>query len=1103
MGIYLDRMPAALPKRLKPNRMHWFALSLLTVAAFARDSSAQDLVRVEERHARIHALYEKEDYTGTVREIDAQLTAVKGTAYADSLHRYLYKYGRAHRKLKDAAAGTAAAERIYALVKARGNSNHELEALFDLSWTYYDVGEMKQCARVDSLAVVVADSDPQVPISQRGRARQYLAFDYSVLGDHRNSGKWALSAIAQYAKADSIPPAQWAESYTAAGVAAWHLGRIREAEGYYLKALAKLGDSDSEVMLIRKVSAYGNLGVLWQNAGDFTRAKNNYHESLRCSDRVVAGTEDQFTRDEAIVNRSRTYVNLATVYFQTGDNGRARELLDMAWRDRSGVLEPDDPQLIAVKERFADLELNAGNLVKAQELMAEYVAASERKFGVRSEEYIRASSKLGEVLVRQERFAQADSLFGVSIAAGKSTLEEATDANLARTLQSRALARIRAGRPQEAGADLDLARGILVNMYDSTHHKVAQVDVLSAEAAFASGDIAASNAHAGSALRILEPRARSLRESPLPRAFPEPHLLPDAVYWKVRSSLALAGEAPSAELWNTWNADIDLAIAALARNKAAIEDPASKLLLTGAQKRLFALALDVAYGSREALGMEDACARFLAISEANRSTLLKERLNRFKGLRFAGVPDSILVREQELTSALSVDPAEPLSATRLQENEQAYTAFLERLRDDHPGYFLLRHGEAETTVAEVRARLLKPGRTLIAYAESGSGLLALVLSGTSVQLVKLNGDLLADRVRRLNTSIAARSKDEYLVAARELHAQVIEPLLPGIIGDELLILPDGPLRSVNFEVLRPSTSTSWADANDLLLHRFSIAYLLSATTAMQFAQLARDNARGALALAPGFTDEVKQEYLEHATDSARIDRNYLRYVRQPFAVRTAEGLGRTLNASVLLGSRATEGGFRSALREHGILHLGTHAELNATNPMYSRLVLSKDGMGTDPDADGYLHAYEIYELELRAQLAVLSACETGTGADDGEGVRSLGYSFAYAGCPSLVMSLWSIDEKTSSSIITRFYELIADGMAKHEALRQAKREHLAKADAELSLPYYWAGLVLVGDVEPVALDKVNWPVIIGGLLLLAVLALALRWRRRKAANRSQ
>ncbi|HNK41337.1 MAG TPA: hypothetical protein PL002_09130, partial [Flavobacteriales bacterium] len=174
-------------------------------------------------------MYKAERYAETIREIDAQLKAAAGTTWQDSLHKYLYPYGRAYRP----AAGAAAAERILQLVMRRPIPRHQLEALFDLSWYYYDIGEPGQCARVDSMAVAVADADPTMPPAQRGRARQYLAFDHSVLGEYRNSAAWALAAIAVYEKADSIPAAQWAESWTAAGVANWHLGRIRDAERYY------------------------------------------------------------------------------------------------------------------------------------------------------------------------------------------------------------------------------------------------------------------------------------------------------------------------------------------------------------------------------------------------------------------------------------------------------------------------------------------------------------------------------------------------------------------------------------------------------------------------------------------------------------------------------------------------------------------------------------------------------------------------------------------------------------------------------------------------------------------------------------------------------
>ncbi|MBK9174983.1 MAG: CHAT domain-containing protein [Flavobacteriales bacterium] len=1066
----------------------------LAYAAAALAGGQTTEQRLTDRHARISTLYEAEKYAETVKEIDAQLKEAVGTAWEDSLRLYLYKYGRAHRKLKDASAGVAAAERIYALVKQRGNANHEVEALFDLSWTYYDVGEMKQCARVDSIAVVVADSDPKVPISQRGRARQYLAFDYSVIGDHRNSARYALAALEVYATADSIPPVQWAESYTAVGVAYWHLGRIREAEVYYMKALETLGDRTDEKSLMRKVSTNGNLGVMWQNAGDFPRAKTYYHESLRNSDRVIATSTDPFTRDESIVNRSRTYLNLATVHMQLGDDGRARELLEIAWSDRSKVLEADDPQLLTVKDRMADLEMSQGALDKAEELVSAYLTACEKKFGTRSEEYIRACSKLGEIAQRTGDLTRADSLFRVSIAAGKLNAAEKTDVVLVLTLQRRARMNTAAGKHAEAIADLEQARQVMVNIYDSSHYKVAHTDVLLAEAAFLSGDTEAALAHSRSAIGLMQARVKALKATNAPQAFPDPHILPDAIQWSVRAQRAMAGVGT---VKPEWNADLDLAIASLARNKSAVQDEASKLLLIGAQKNLFDLALDLAYDAYVESGTEAALERFLALSEANRSILLKGRLNGFAGLRFAGVPDSVITEEQELVAALDLDADDRAAATDMDKRELAYAGFLKRLEQEHPAYFNLRYGETAVTIAGIRRRLLTKDRLLLAYALTGEHLYALVVGPANTKLIRLDASSLDAQVRTLNAAIQTRSTADYLVAAHALYNTVIAPIRRDIGNGELLIIPDGPLHAVNFETLIDTPSTATDFRKNLMLRHVTIAYLLSATTAVQFADLARENAMGALAIAPGFSDELKQDYLSRLDDSSRVDRDFLRYVRQPFAVRTAEGLGGTLSARLLLGGQASEQNFRSTANDYGILHLGTHAEMNVANPMYSRLVLSKDGEGVDPDADGYLHAYEIYELDLRAQLAVLTACETGTGQQDAvEGVRSLGYSFAYAGCPSMVISLWSIDEKVSSEIIARFYEHLADGLPKHKALRQAKLDHLDGAPAELALPYYWAGLVLVGDVEPVDIGSriLLWPLVLGAVLIAFFL-----WRRAKRA----
>lgn len=1059
---------------------------------------AQDGQHLADRHARIEKAYDADDHAATIREIDAQVKESVGSPWADSLHRYVYKYGRSQRKMNGVAEGIAAAERILALVRARRVPLHEINALFDMSWLYYEVGEAKQCVRVDSLAMVVADSHGTISYTERGRARQYLAFDYSVIGDHKRSAWYAEQALVQYAKADTIDPLQLAEAHNTSGVAYWHLGRVRDAEKHYQQALEVLGDGTDEESLARKVSINGNLGVMWQNAGDLPRAKAYYQESMRHSDRLIAGTLQEFTREEAILNRSRTYLNLATVHHQFGDMRTARELLGIAWKDRSSVLQPDDPQLLVIRDRMADVEIDGGSLEKAEELVSGYAAACEAKFGRRSEEYVASTSKLGEIAYRKGQWARADSLFTLSISSGAGSMDGNTDTRLANTLQRRARMKIDAGRFSDAMDDIRRAREVLVNVHGPAHHKVAFMDVLLAEAAFLNNDHTLALESSQAAIDLLGDRIAALRTGHGPLTFASPHVLPDAIYWNIRAKRARAAVGTVVP---EWSADLDLAIAAIARNKTAVRDDASKLLLVSARKALFELATDLAYDAYVKSGSEADVERLLALSEADRAILLKGRLNGFAGLRFAGLPDSIVAREQELLAALDVDEQDRNSATRLLENEQAYAAFILQLEQLYPNYFALRYGEPAPTLKEIREKLLNPERQLLAYVRSSDNLYIVLVGLSNASVVRARNEGVTEAVAAMNVAITRRDQPGYTSTAHGLYERVFAPLADRVTAPELFIIPDGALHTINFEALltRPVDGADFRSS--LLLQRHTVSYLLSASTALRFADLAQKPLLGTLALAPGFDDGLKQAYLAGVKDTAAVDRHFLKYVRQPFATSTARLLGSLLSAKVLLGSDASETRFRELAQRYGILHLGTHAEMNANAPMYSRFVLSKDGAAAGADADGYLHAYEIYEFDLRAQLAVLTACETGVGREDGgEGIRSLGYGFAYAGCPSSVMSLWKIDEKVSSDIITRFYEHLAKGMPKNLALRQAKLDHLADASDELAQPYYWGGMVLVGAVQPLEIGfwgRFRWWVI-GGIVLIMGGGVAL-WRVRRGS----
>jgi CHAT domain-containing protein len=111
---------------------------------------------------------------------------------------------------------------------------------------------------------------------------------------------------------------------------------------------------------------------------------------------------------------------------------------------------------------------------------------------------------------------------------------------------------------------------------------------------------------------------------------------------------------------------------------------------------------------------------------------------------------------------------------------------------------------------------------------------------------------------------------------------------------------------------------------------------------------------------------------------------------------------------------------------------------------------------------------KIYNLKLNAEMAVLSACNSGTGKmQKGEGMMSLARGFIYAGCPSIVMTLWQVTDKSSSELMTSFYRYLKKGKSKQEAMRLAKIDYLEQADDLTSNPYFWSGFVVLGDSHPI------------------------------------
>ncbi|MCF3643571.1 CHAT domain-containing protein [Planktothrix agardhii] len=175
-----------------------------------------------------------------------------------------------------------------------------------------------------------------------------------------------------------------------------------------------------------------------------------------------------------------------------------------------------------------------------------------------------------------------------------------------------------------------------------------------------------------------------------------------------------------------------------------------------------------------------------------------------------------------------------------------------------------------------------------------------------------------------------------------------------------------------------------------------------------------------------------------------------------YAEKEAIEIAKMFNTSALIGANATESTVVERLKTARIIHFATHGIVDNIQPLNSSVALTPGG-----SEDGLLTADEIFDLKLNAELVVLSACDTGLGRLTGDGMIGLSRSFLNAGVPSLVMSLWAIDDRKTSQLMVQFYQNLQTTPNKAQALRQA----MLTMKNQYPDPYYWAAFTLIGEAE--------------------------------------
>jgi len=397
---------------------------------------------------------------------------------------------------------------------------------------------------------------------------------------------------------------------------------------------------------------------------------------------------------------------------------------------------------------------------------------------------------------------------------------------------------------------------------------------------------------------------------------------------------------------------------------------------------------------------------------------------------------------------LALDAASPERARPVEADLRRHWDELDRvraeLRASDPRYAALTQPQP-SSVAEIQSQLLDRDTLLLEYRLGEKRSFLWAVTPSFLKTFDLPGRAEIERVARPACDLLASSRSPTAVRTQlvKLSRLLLDPVVPLLPGKRLLVVADGILQSVPFAALLEP-----GGGEPLVAHHEIVALpSVSVLGEIRREVAGRPTARKALwVLArPDFGDAF--EKLPHSQEEADA---ILALAPPP--------------KREILGSEASRAAVLSGgLRDYRFLHFATHGLFPTTDLSGGRLVLAQVGAQGRPEANGFLHLADIYELSLRADLVVLSACESALGREvRGEGTMGMTRGFFYAGAERVLVSLWNVNDRVTVELMRRFYQgMLVEGLSPAAALRTA--QNAIRLQEHSQAPYYWAGFTLQGE----------------------------------------
>lgn len=511
--------------------------------------------------------------------------------------------------------------------------------------------------------------------------------------------------------------------------------------------------------------------------------------------------------------------------------------------------------------------------------------------------------------------------------------------------------------------------------------------------------------------------------------------------------------------------------------------------------------------------------RAFEYAEKSRATTLKKALQAENTKISAGVDPHLIEKEEKFLADLAyaqeqvrywAEIGDSLKVVANKANVFMYTTRYDSLlayyKKALPAYYALRFHSQYPDLTKTQ-QSLPENTTLVMYAEGENDLFVFTISSKKAEVIRQNWNIeqktflqdflfqLKNPVRALQTENDPSAISTFEADAHQLYLELLAPLKLDR-NSSLWIVPDGLLSYLPFEVLvKQKQETAPTSFRELayLFRQQNLRYAFSAGLALEQKDYQEQElAYTYIGFAPQYESSETIFANLRGMDEEILIRDSWTNLRsnQPEVAQAAE----LWRGEAFSGPAATETLFKNISAEYDIIHLAMHAFTNDQKPAYSGLIFAS---GVDSSDDQILYAHEIGNLKLRAELVVLSACNTGTGSQiRGEGVMSLARAFRYAGCRNLLTSLWQTEDQAAAHLVGDFFIHLDQELPKAEALRQARFAYLESG--RHAHPYFWAPFVLIGDDIPIR-KSAHFPLLllvtISFFLALSVIFLKKRKKR--------